>query len=155
MRRSLDSVPGFYIPPSATMREDVSILRNNRAVKHYDERLRFGKNEEQGDWVVFMMMPHGEAARPILGFGANIPETDEMMQRLKLSDTLRHGEFMRDDINEHNERERRRMEKASIAKAHDAAERVEVWHRHAGSHPAPRVFVPDTDATEKVKDGDS
>ena len=137
------------------MREDVTILRNNRAVKAYDERLRFGFNEDQRDYCVFMMMPHGEPARPILGFGDDIPDTDAMMARLAESDTRRHGEMMRDDINMHNEREKKAKEKASVEKAHDAAERVEIWHRGYGTHPAPRVFVPDTDATEKVKDGDS
>ena len=146
-------IPGFFIPSSARMREDMAILRNNRRVKEYDERLRFGYNEDKGDYCIFMLMPHGEAARPILGFGSIVPEEDAMMERLMKSDTLRHGSMMREDINRGNERLRRQMEKAAVDEVHDAAERVEVWHRQAGTHPEPRVFVPDNEDTERVVSG--
>ena len=150
--RVLDSVPGFYVPESARYAEDVSILRNNRRVKEYDERLRFGYHEAKGDYAVFMMMPHGESARPILGFGKSIPPEDELMERLIKSDTRRHGEFMRDDINAHNARQKKEEARLAAETAHSAAERVEVWHRQYGSHPSPRVFIPDSEGMRTVSE---
>jgi hypothetical protein len=130
----------------------ISILRNNRRVKEYDERLRFGKNEERGDYCVFMLMPHGEPARPILGFGNDIPSEDRLMERLAESDTQRHGQYMRDHINRVNAEKAKEMEWKSLDSIGPAAERVEDWHRRRGSHPVPRIFVPSTESTEKVSD---
>ena len=74
--------------------------RVNRAVQEYDERLRFGFNEVNGDWVVYIKMPRGfdaayyiegEPVYPVLGFQKRIPPVDEALGRIRLSDSWREG----------------------------------------------------------------
>ena len=68
----------IWVPASHQMRETVPL---QRALRDYDERLTFGRNEDNGDWCVFLNL-RGERPIPVLGFGDIIPEREDMMRRL-------------------------------------------------------------------------
>lgn len=94
---------------------DLEPMRVHRAVNAYDERLMFGRiNDEShpgyGDWVIFVKMPHGEAPLPVLGFGKQIPTPEEAVRRADEANTRKHGQKLLDDFHkERKSREYRRM----------------------------------------------
>lgn len=91
----------LWLPESHT---DKQLTTLNRALNSYDERLRFGRNEDTGDWCVFVLMPHGQKPVSIMGFGHTIPAPDEMMQRVMRADMRRFGDELLEEINAHNEK---------------------------------------------------
>lgn len=123
--------------------------RVNNAAVEYDERLRFGFNEENGDWILYIKMPRdfdayyyidGEPVYPVLGFGPEIPEPEAAIERLMAADTMRQGTKILDRIN----RENAKIEKARDDEASDrheeVAERIEHALRQEGQSPFGKVF---------------
>lgn len=124
-------------------------MRVNEAVKEYDERLRFGFNEVNGDWVVYILMPRdfdayyfidGSPVYPVLGFGDSIPSPDEAVRRLYETDTLRHGDAILDRMNRDNEYLRVSHDKDMAEFDEEMAERVEFELRKEGHSPISKVF---------------
>lgn len=89
----------LWVPDSFA---DKALVSLNRAVREYDDRLVFGRNEINGDWVVARKMPHGQAPIPVLGFQYDLPEPEHVLQRLRECDTLVHTDQL-DKMNAHNE----------------------------------------------------
>lgn len=105
---------------------DLSVTKVDAAVREYDENLRFGRNEESGQWCVFLVR-RGEAPLPILGFD-DIPHPEDVAKRLYRADALRRGEEILDEINRHN----RELEVAENAESEaQINEAVELAAEHA------------------------
>lgn len=126
----------LWVPASHEMRELVPL---NRALNEYDERLRFGRNERNGDWCVFLIM-RGEQPVPVLGFQDKIPSVEEMMTRLKAADTKRHGDAILVEMERHNnelrERQRQRVHEAEW----ELAEVMESFLHGQDKTPYKRIF---------------
>jgi hypothetical protein len=116
----------------------------SQAAKEYDARLGFGRNEETGQWVVFIRQGETEETRggdlPILGFDT-IPSPDNVKKRLYESDAVRRGSEILDQINRHNQEINRQFEDAAEEATWGAAEAMEWFNRQEGTHPNPRIFV--------------
>ena len=113
----------------------------NRAVEAHDERLRFGWNEKNGDWVVYIKMPpnfqaeyfiDGSPVYPILGFGKSIPAPGEAIARLNKADTRQRGNNVLDRMNKENEKLQAFNRSGDEAATQEAAERIEFETRKAG-----------------------
>lgn len=133
-------VPGKSDQPNA--------WRVHQAVRMYDENLAFGRNEETGQWCIFMRQGTTQAAStndlPILGFN-DIPHPDDAITRLRKSDARRRGQEILDELNKYNEDinlERKRRADDAIGQT---AEAFEYGFRKMGKHPQSRIFVPGRD----------
>jgi hypothetical protein len=138
----------IWTPPKAY---DRAAAAASQAAKEYDARLGFGRNEETGQWVVFIRQGESEETRagdlPILGF-QTIPSPDEVKKRLYESDAVRRGSEILDAINRHNDEIQQRFKDAADDAIGETAEAMEWFNRQAGTHPVPRVFI-----TKEVTDG--
>jgi hypothetical protein len=63
----------IWLPPSHLYREGAVV---EKAVNQYDPELHFGKNEANGQWVIFM--ERGGERIPVLGF-QDIPHPDDAL----------------------------------------------------------------------------
>lgn len=106
----------------------------NRAVSAHDERLRFGFNETNQDWVIYIKMPRdfnsyyyieGEPVYPVLGFGSSIPLPDEAVSRLSRADTLAHGMNILERMNKENAKIEASYKDEADALTEEVAERIE------------------------------
>lgn len=131
--------------------------RVNAAAMEYDERLRFGFNEQNGDWVLYIKMPRdfdafyyidGEPVFPVLGFGNEIPTPEKAIERLAAADTLRHGTRILDKMNKDNERLQKHRDNEASAFHEEIAERIEFGLRKEGASPFGRVFFQKKDSNE-------
>lgn len=93
---------------------NLDALRVDKAVKEYDERLSFGYNPTNGDWVVYIQLPRdyqgawyqidGENVMPVLGVGTTVPSPEAVTKRLYETDAWRNGKEMYDSMLRHNEK---------------------------------------------------
>lgn len=141
----------IYLPGAGMV--NLTARRVVQAVREYDERLLFGRNEETGMWTVFIKMSAdypgdaievgGYKVLPILALpGSEPPHPDDVLKALWERDALRRGEEILDDINRRNKEIRDRHERAASDGAGIAAEALEWGFRKQGVHPNPRIFVP-------------
>lgn len=74
---------------------DTEVFAVDRAVKEYDETLKFDMNTDTGQWCIFKYMggrnPTWPEWLPVLAF-QGIPDPDSAIKRLWESDALRNGE---------------------------------------------------------------
>lgn len=132
----------MWVPASHEIREATAV-RN--AVRTYDPDLSFGRNEETGQWCIFLRQGANKAASewdlPILGFN-DIPSPEAAMDRLIASDARRRGTEILDELNKSNQD----IEDLRKRRADDAigstAEAFEHGFRKMGKHPSARIFVP-------------
>lgn len=129
----------IWVPPSHTYREATAVTL---AVRQYDSELHFGRNEDNGQWCIFM--ERNGAKIPILGF-RGIPHPDDAVKRLYNSDARRHGSKILDDMNKHNEKLRAAREDEIQDATGQLAEAAEHGAREDGLHDKPRIFVPGRD----------
>lgn len=120
---------------------DSDVLAVDRAVHEYDERLYFDRNQETGDWCVYLKTIPQEPDLPLLGF-QEIPSPEAALRRLYKADTLRHGEEVLDGMRRRNHDALEPLRQKADDAAGQLAEGLEVLHRKMGSHPSPRIFVP-------------
>ena len=137
----------IWVPQSHQMRQVDPI---QRALRAYDERLYFGRNEENGDWCVFLTMPRGENDIPVLGFQDQIPTPEACIERVRGADMRRYGDEILASINEENER----LKQAMRDKAEDAewqlAEAMESFLHGQNKTPYSRSY---NKATESRRTG--
>lgn len=115
--------------------------RINRAVQQYDERLRFGWNPTNKDWIIYIRMPRnfdsfyyieGEPVYPVVGFQDRIPDEQEALERLYNADTRRHGMEIYDRMIRHNDKIRADREAEMKDLTAEVAERMEFEMRKGG-----------------------
>jgi len=116
---------------------DMAPMKVHRAVSQYDERLMFGRHEN-GDWCIFVKMPHGKKPLPVLGFGRELPTPEEAVRRADAANTRRHGQKVLDQIMADDRRRRREVEKRSEQLAETYADIM----IEAQGVKAPQIFVP-------------
>lgn len=113
----------------------------NKAIQNHDERLRFGFNEQNGDWVVYIAMPRefkaeyyigGEPVYPIMGYGKKIPNVSQAITRLKFADTRQHGMRILDEMNKDNEKLKAAQRDKADEQLEETAEHIEFEARKAG-----------------------
>lgn len=142
----LEEVKRIYLPGRGAY--DIAAMQVLRAVQAYDERLSFGRNEDNGDWVVFVKMPRGSKRElvPVLGFGnKEMPTPEEVLRRVEQADTRRYSQELLDAVTTEN---RKRQESTSQLAEDTASEMAEIMDyllRATGTHPLPRIFVPGKD----------
>jgi len=112
----------------------------DRAVHAYDERLMFARNEDTGDWCIFIRMPDSKPPLPILGFQDKIPEPDEALFRLRAADTMRHGDQIYKDVVKSQNDYRAGLKYAADEAIADSAERTEHLMRKHGKSPVIKSF---------------
>jgi hypothetical protein len=117
-----------------------SEINADRAVKEYDDRLFFARNEETRDWCIFIRMPHGEDPVPLLGFGDEIPTAEVALERLIKSDTMRFGKEIYDDLVKSQEKYRAKLEYDASQASDEAVEPVEWLMRKHGKSPIIKSF---------------
>ena len=107
--------------------------RVNRAVMEYDERLRFGFNPVNNDYIIYIKMPRdfeayyyieGEPVYPCIGFGDEIPDPGEAVVRLQQADTWRHGATIYNRVMDSQARVRANQADEADAVNQDVAERL-------------------------------
>jgi len=92
----------IWVPDSFQDRQAASV---DTVVRDYDQNLGFGKNEQTGQWCIFLR--HGsneltaEADLPIMGFNS-IPHPEDALRRLHQADALRTGREILDQIERAN-----------------------------------------------------
>jgi hypothetical protein len=131
----------IWIPGAGMV--DMNVRRVQAAVEEYDESLRFGRNEDTGQWCVYKLMGSSAPPVPILAFD-NIPHPDDVFRRLYQTDALRHGAEILDQMNRENEDLRKPFEDAANEGAGIAAEAFEWGTRMAKGAEAHKIIVPMT-----------
>lgn len=114
--------------------------RVDRAVREYDERLMFGRNEDTGDWCIFIRLPGDNPPYPVIGFQDTIPDPATAIARLNQGDTRKHGERIYKEILESEKRRKALLEYASDQAAGDSVERTEHMMRQRGASPIIKVY---------------
>lgn len=114
---------------------DMRAWKVDRAVQEYDERLMFGRNEQTGDWCIFIRMPSPRDPLPVIGFQDRIPSVDEALVKLRDGDTLRHGDRIWREVVQSQEKYRADLEYAASQATDDTVERVEHMMRQHGKSP--------------------
>lgn len=127
----------IWLPESVWHKAERAV---DKAVHGYDQRLRFGRNEDTGQWCIFMLN-RNDAPLAILGFN-DIPHPDDALRRLLTSDARRRGKEILAEINKHNDDIKQGFEDKASEASGEAAEAFEWAFRQQGKHPVPRIFVP-------------
>jgi hypothetical protein len=114
--------------------------RVDRAVHAYDERLMFARNEETGDWCVFVRMPSPQPPLPVFGFGARIPDPVEALAKVQEGHLVKHKERIWREITESQEKYRRDLEYQGDQATEETVEVVEHFMRKHGKSPIVKSF---------------
>jgi hypothetical protein len=110
---------------------NASALAVDKAVNEYDERLRFGFNETNQDWFIYILMERdfpafyyvdGSPVYPIRGFGKEIPTPETAVNAIRQMDTWQNN-FDLAVMNFENERQRKRLEMDTNERIEEAAMR--------------------------------
>lgn len=132
----------MWVPSSF---EDKQAFAVNKAVREYDPDLAFGRNEQTGQWCIFLKHGATEATSggdlPILGFGS-IPHPDDAVKRLYETDARRRGREIVDSIQRHNDALQKEAEVRAQEASDATAEAFEWGFRKMGAAPVSKVFVP-------------
>lgn len=136
---SIEPDRNIIVPGRGVLNLDAEAV--NRRIQEHDERLRFGFNQVNGDWVVYIRMPRnfeayyyieGEPVYPVLGFGSTIPTPDEAVTRLREADTMQHGLGILERMRRENAKIEANIREANEALNAEVAERVEFNLRKEG-----------------------
>lgn len=129
---------------------NLDAMRVDTAVKEYDERLSFGYNPVNEDWVVYIALPRdyegahyhidGEPVMPVLGFQGRIPSPEEVTRRLYETDAWRNGEEIYNKMLENNERIKKEQREKSEAEMEEAIERAAHVLNHFTGEGTTKVF---------------
>lgn len=124
---------------------DSDVLRVEKALNEYDERLYFDRNQNTGQWCAYLKTPPAEPDLPIFGWD-HIPDPEAALRRIYQADALRHGEEILDRIDRENAERMRPYNEAVEQAEAELAEAFEWGARQMGTHPSPRIFVPDKES---------
>ena len=129
----------IYIPGHGEMSWDE--VRIDRALREYDERLFFARNADTWDYCVYIKMPRPEAPYPVIGFGRELPALDHVMQKVRDSDTTKHGWQIYNDMIKSQEAYRKRMRDNADEASEESTEVVEHFLRQHGKSPIIKEFI--------------
>jgi hypothetical protein len=117
-----------------------------KAVEEYDADLRLARNDETGNWCVFISRGDAEAPFPVFNLGAELPSPDRIKQMLYMADVRRRGHDIVRDVERNNARRRAELEAVTADAAGEVAEAVESALRNAGATSHKKVYL-----NERVK----
>jgi hypothetical protein len=118
-------------------------------LREYDERLCFGFNPANRDWIAYVKMPRdfdaayyidGYPVYPVYGFGNDIPEPDEALYKIMSIDTQRHPHLL-EKMNKANARVQAEQEALLEEVYEETAERIEHALRKEGETKFSKVFM--------------
>ena len=142
---------GILVPGRGIV--NVDAMRVDTAVREYDERLRFGFNPVNQDWIVYIALPRdyegahyhieGEPVMPVLGFGGRIPAPSEATRKLYETDAWRHGNKLYQKMVEHNEKLKKERAEEYEAEIEEAVERAEHVINHYTGEGTTKVYFGD------------
>ena len=129
-------LPGHGVVP-------VGSINASKAVEDYDPELMLGRNEQTGDWHVFVKKgPHDGQPFPVMYIGPELPTYDEIQRLLYKNDVRRHGAKIVQAIERRKRVEQERLEKQHHDENAEVAEHIEWGLRQMGALPKLRIFVP-------------
>lgn len=111
-----------------------------RVVEEYDDRLILAKHEGTGDWVAFVQLGP-DRMFPVIGFGRELPQPDEIRRILEEADTRRHGTKILQQIERENARIQREKRAAATEAIEEAAEYADFGFRKFAGIKT-QIFVP-------------
>ena len=126
----------IWLPNNASF----DAYRVDRAVSEYDERLMFGRNEDTGDWCVFIRMPRPRDPFPVIGFGDSIPDVNTVMERVRQADTMRTGNQIYNEVVSSQKQYRDNLDYAANQAGEESAEVIEHFMRKRGKSPVVKSF---------------
>ena len=115
--------------------KDYRAYKVDQVVRKHDDRLMFGRNEQTGDWCIFMVLPGGREPFPVIGFQKTIPEPHEAIAKLNAGDTRKHGDRLLNEAIAADAERKALLEYASDQAASEAAEAAEHMMRKHGKSP--------------------
>ena len=121
-------LPGYGITDSKAVRVEA-------ALKAYDERLMFAKNEETGDWCIFVRMPRPKDPWPLFGFGDEIPEPAVAVEKVQEAHLVKNKERIWREIIDSQESYRRELDRQGDETSSETAEVIEFAMRKRGESP--------------------
>lgn len=124
---------------------DSDVLAVDRVLNEYDERLYFDRNQDTGQWCAYLKTLPSEPDLPIFGWD-NVPYPEDAIRRIYQADALRHGDEILDQMDRANKERMRPYDEAVEDAEGQMAEVFEWGFRKMGSHPTPRIFVPDKES---------
>lgn len=111
----------IYVPGKGNM--DTRILRVDRALHQYDERLYLKFNEVSQEWCVFVKVPRGSGDDvPVLGLGTEVPHRDYVLEKIRSMDTKTHASNMLELIRRNNDKVREDGQKKFLDGAYETAD---------------------------------
>lgn len=119
---------------------NMKAYRVDRAVNAYDERLMFARNEDTGDWCVFIRMPNSNPPFPVIGFGSEVPEVEDVMYRVQVSDTMRAGNTIYNEVVESQKKYKEAFKVSADEAIDESSEVVEHFMRKHGKSPIIKSF---------------
>ena len=128
----------LFIPGHGNMSSKQFLIVS--ALKDYDEKLMFARNEETGDWCVYSRMPYPEPPFPVFGFGPELPDKQTVMDGVKSGDLRRNSDRIYNDIIRSQEKYRSDMEYKSNQASEESTEVVEQFMRKNGKSPIVKSF---------------
>ena len=123
----------LFIPGHGNMSSKQFLIID--ALKRYDDKLMFARNEETGDWCVYSRMPYPEPPFPVFGFGQEIPEVHVVMDRVKSGDLRKNSDRVYRDIIKSQEKYRANLQYNADQASEESAEVVEKFMRIHGKSP--------------------
>jgi hypothetical protein len=139
----LEQAQRIYLPGRGAY--DVPVMQLHRAVEKYDDRLAFGRNQDNGQWCVFVKMPRGHKPPyvPVLGFSTNeLPTVEEVLRRVEAADTRRFSKELLKLVTDDYLDQQKRVEKQGEDLNELFVEIFDYAYRKQGAHPVPRIIVP-------------
>jgi hypothetical protein len=134
----------FFIPGLGNVTRDEFLA--HRACQDYDTRLSFKKNPKNGQYAIFVKLERGNEwgvpEKPVLGFGYEVPNPDEVRAKIYNADTWRHGQRHLDEMDARNAARKKESEMIRDAAAGDSAERIEKVLRRDGKSPIIKSLRP-------------
>jgi len=109
--------------------------RVDRAVNAYDERLMFARNEDTGDWCVFVRMPSPTEPIPVFGFGDRIPDPVEAVAKVQEGHLVKHKERIWKEIIDSQEQYRKDLQYKGDQARDESVEAIEFMMRQEGLSP--------------------
>ena len=123
----------LFIPGHGNMSSKQFLIVS--ALKDYDEKLMFARNEETGDWCVYSRMPYPEPPYPVFGFGPELPDKNTVMDRVKSGDLRKNSDRIYREIIKSQEKYRADMEYKADQASGESTEVVEKFMRIHGKSP--------------------
>jgi hypothetical protein len=117
-----------------------------KAVEEYDVDLQLARNEDTGNWCIFIQRSEGEAPFPVFNLGPELPSPDQIKQKLYMADVRRRGHKIALEVERNNARRHAELESVTADAAGEVAEAVESALRNAGATSHKKVYL-----NERVK----